>query len=91
MFRFIEGFVGVFAPNGELEAVESTPGGATAAAFNLSPGEKAGKRVTRDCVPVIVFVGSLDEFAVAVRDGTIEAHKVVQRTSKVGPQPFKQA
>lgn len=91
MYKFEAGFFGVFSPKGELEAVESTQDGADAAAVNLSPGDGPRKTVNRKTAPVLIFCGSLDDFAIAVRDGTIEAHKVVQRTSKVGPQPFKQA
>lgn len=62
------GFYGVFAPNGELEAVEITEGGATSSALNLAPPDLAKRRMTNRTVrPVVV----LDEM-LEISDADIE-------------------
>ena len=57
MSTMIEGFFGVFAPDGELEAVENSEAGARISAINLSP-HKDGKppaEPNRTIRPVIIL------------------------------------
>lgn len=60
-----DGFYGVFAPNGELEAVESTEGMADVAAENLSPKINGKSQVNRAVGPVTVIAGSVDAMMAA--------------------------
>lgn len=60
MREIITGFVGVFGPSGELEAVEESPSQAEFVALNLSPVIDGRKNLNRTIQPITIIRGDLE-------------------------------